>query len=170
MVRRDFKGGSKFIVRVYKKGQPATRWGGPGRAGPALDGLFVEPTPLDFWKLEKSFRLSKPSRLFACPKTIRRFVQRFREGSQPTLSPYRRQACLMVIAFFVVPSSNLTDSVSQDARRCSQVPNVSQEHGGLLIIEIVQTSRGRHSRSASPEIPGRIVFFVTAVGRSPPFA
>jgi hypothetical protein len=169
VVRRNFKGSSKYIVRVFKKGQPMASWGGPGRAGPALDGLFVEPTPLDFWKLEKSFALSKPSRLFACPKTIRRFVQRFKHGAQPAkLSPYRRQACLMVIAFFVIPSSNLTDSVKQDARRCSQAPNVSQEHGGLLIIEEVQTSRGRHSRSESPEIPGRIVFFVTAVGRSPP--
>jgi hypothetical protein len=166
VVRRNFKNRSKFLVRVCKKGQRVTHWGAPGWAGPALTGFFVEPFPLDFWKLEKSFSLSRPSRLFACTKAIRHFAQHFKQGAQPPLSPYRRRACMMVVAFFVIPSPNSTDSVTQDARRCSQV--VSQEHGGLLIIEIVQTSRARHSKSESPEIPGRIVFFVTAVGRSPP--
>jgi hypothetical protein len=169
VVRRNFKNRSKLVVRVYRKGQRVARWGGPGWAGPAFGGLFVEPLPLDFWKLEKSFTLSTPSRLFAYPKAIRRFAQRFRQGSPTPLSPYRKRACMMVIAFFVIPSPSLTDSVTQDARRCSQFPHVSQEHGGLLIIEIVQTSIARHSRSESPEIPGRIVFFVTAVGRSPPY-
>ncbi len=75
---------SKFLVRVCKKGQRVTR-GGPGWAGPALTGFFVEPFPLDFWKLEKSFSLSRPSRLFAWYKSHQAFCPTFQTGH--TASP-----------------------------------------------------------------------------------
>jgi hypothetical protein len=168
VARSDFRRGSKLLIRVYKREKPLTRYRGPGKAGLAFGDFCVEPFPLDFWKLKKSFSLSRPSGLFACPQTIRRLAQRFRLGGHLPLSPYHRQACLMVIAFFVIPSPTPTDSLTQDARRISLVPSIGQEHAGLLVVEVVQTSIRRGSRARSPEIPGRIVFFVSAVGRSPP--
>jgi hypothetical protein len=168
VVRSGIKRGSKLLIGVYKRGKPVTRNGGPGRAGLAFGDFCVEPFPLDFWKLKRSFSLSRPSGRFACPQTIRRLAQRFRLGGHLPLSPYHRQACLMVIAFFVIASPTSTDSVTQDARRISLVPSIGQAHAGLLIVEVVQTSIRRGSRARSPEIPGRIVFFVSAVGRSPP--
>ncbi|MBI4963335.1 MAG: hypothetical protein HY913_08660 [Desulfomonile tiedjei] len=129
-----------------------------------MSGFFVEPFPLDFWKLEKSFTRSRVFSPFY-PPWVRRFVNNIR--CLP-LSPYHRYACYTIVAFLVIPSASLSESFNQDAKSRSTKPCVCYVPEGFLIVAVLHTARRRYSRSESPEILGRIVFFITAVGRSPP--
>ena len=164
MVQKKRTNKSRWQVRVYGSRAPALNRGAPGREGPAMSGFFVEPFPLDFWKLDKSFARTRVSSPFY-PPWIRRFVQNIK--SLP-LSPYHRYTCYTIVAFLVIPSASLSESFNQDARKYSSSRSVYYVHDGLLIVAVVHTARRRHSRSESPEILGRIVFFITATGRSPP--
>jgi hypothetical protein len=164
MVQKNRTKSSKWQVRVYRPRTRVLNRGAPGREGPAMSGFFVEPFPLDFWKLEKSFSRTRVSSPFY-PPWVRRFINNIR--SLP-LSPYHRYACYTIVAFLVIPSASLSESFNQDARNQSTARHVFFVHDGLLIVAVVHTARRRHSRSESPEILGRVVFFITAVGRSPP--
>jgi len=164
VVQKKRTSNSRWQVRVYRPRARALNRGAPGRESPAMSGFFVEPFPLDFWKLEKSFARTRVSSPFY-PPWIRRFVQNIR--SLP-LSPYHRYTCYTIVAFLVIPSASLSESFNQDARSYSSSRSVYHVHDGLLIVAVVHTARRRHSRSESPEILGRIVFFITATGRSPP--
>lgn len=157
------KSNSKLLIPVYRHRAGLKYRGGPGRAGPALAGFFVEPFPLDFWKLERSFELTSKSSPLFCAQSIRRFIRQIRP-----LSPYQGYACLTVITYLIIPAPSQSASLTEDAKRCSTTRCWCQVHSGLLIVAVVHTARRRYSRSESPEIPGRIVFFITAVGRSPP--
>ena len=163
MVRKKRKNGSKLLIPVYRHRAGVTCRGGPGRAGPALTGFFVEPFPLDFWKLERSFRQTASYGPVVCATSLKRLLRQIRP-----LSPYHGYACLTVITYLVIPSPTHSDSLNEDVKRCSSARCFYHVHSGLLIVALVHTARRRHSRSESPEIPGRIIFFVTAVGRSPP--
>jgi len=155
---------SKWQVRVYRPGNHKLNRGGPGREGPAFTGFFVEPFPLDLWKLEKSFARSRTASPFY-PPWVRRFVNNIRNLP---LSPYHRYTCYTIVAFLVIPSASLSESFNQDAKSHSTNRCVYYVHDGFLIVAVVHTARRRHSRSESPEILGRTVFFILATGRSPP--
>jgi hypothetical protein len=157
------KSGSNLLIPVYRHRAGLRHCGGPGRAGPAMSGLFVEPFPLDFWKLEKSFVLTPHCDAVRRLLSLKRLIRQIRP-----MSPYHGYACFTVITFLVISSPALSASLNEDARRCSSLPCFIQVHSGLFIVAVIHAARRRHSRSESPEIPGRIVFFITAVGRSPP--
>lgn len=163
MVPKRRKSRSKLLIPVYRHRAGLMHRGGPGRAGPAMTGLFVEPFPLDFWKLEKSFILTPRSEAFLRLQSLKRLIKQIRPMSQ-----YHGYACFTVIAYLVVSSPIVSASLNEDAKRCSSSRCFFQIHSGLFIVAVIHAARRRHSRSESPEIPGRIVFFVTAVGRSPP--
>jgi len=160
---KSHKTRARVLIPVHRQTGGLSHMGGPGRAGPALTGFFVEPFPIDFWKLKRSFALSAPSSPFLGAQSLRRLSKQGRH-----LSPYQSYACLAIITFFVIPSPTQAASLNEDAKRCSSTRCFYQVLSGLLIVAIVHAARGRHSRWESPEIPGRIVFFITAVGRSPP--
>lgn len=168
MAQKSHKDNQKLLIRVYQPGTPSGRWGGPGRAGPAMTGMFVEPFPLDFWKLERSFVRTPHQHFIPCPHSLRRFVKKIRYLIPPSLSPYHRYACFSVIAFLVIPSSQFSESLDHNEKRCSLAQCVCHQNDGFMIIAVIQSARRPNSRSESPEILGRIVFFITAVGRSPP--
>lgn len=157
----------KKLSRVRQPGVRLTLVG-PGRAGHALADFWVEPQPLAYWKLKKSFVRIPPSSLFMCPRWIGRFIDKVRGSHTRPLSPRERCLCLTVVTFLFIPFPYSSQSVSEDARRCSSTCGAREFQGGLLIVAVVQTARYRHSRSQAPEMPGRIVFFVVAMGRSPP--
>ena len=164
MVQKNRTKRSKWQVRVYRPRTRVLNRGAPGREGPAMSGFFVEPFPLDFWKLEKSFAKTRVSSPFY-PPWVRRFVNNIR--CLP-LSPYHRYTCYTIIAFLVIPSASLSESFNQDAKSHATNRCVYYVHDGVLIVAVVHTARRRHSRSESPELLGRIVFFIIATGRSPP--
>jgi hypothetical protein len=163
VVPKKHKSKAKLLIPVCRRRTGVSYRGGPGRAGPALTGFFVEPFPLDFWKLERSYELTARIGPLISAQNIRRLIRQIRP-----LSPYRGYACLTVITYFIVSSPNHSASVHEDARRCSATRCFYQVASGLLVVAVMHAARRRHSKSESPEIPGRIVFFVTAVGRSPP--
>jgi hypothetical protein len=163
VVPKRRKSKSELLIPLCRRRAGLSHHGGPGRAGPAMADFFVQPFPLDFWRLEKSYELTAKLGPFISVQNIRRLIRQIRP-----LSPYQGYACLTVITFFVIPSPNQSASLNEDAKRCSLARCFCQVHSGLLVVAVVHTARRRHSRSESPEIPGRIVFFVTAVGRSPP--
>jgi len=166
--QKSRKDNPKLHIRVYQPGSPGVRASGPGRAGPAMTGLFVEPFPLDFWKLERSFVRTPPQDFFPCHKSLKRFVRTARYLIPLSLSPHHRYACFSVIAFLVIPSSQFSEFLESDEKRCSSAHYVCHQNDGFVIIAVIQGARRPNSRSESPEILGRIVFFITAVGRSPP--
>ena len=168
MARKHVKARSTVLIGMPRNGRTVVRWGGPGRAGPAFAGLFVEPFALDFWKLEKSFVLTPSSNPLPCPRAVKRLSNQVRGLSRQPFLPHHRHTLLTVIAFLVIPASTPSASLTEDARRLCSTLCFCQVHGGLLVVAVVHTARKRHSRSDSPEISGRIVFFITAVGRSPP--
>jgi hypothetical protein len=168
VARQHVKAKSTVLIGVRRNARTMVRWGGPGRVGPAFAGLFVEPLTLDFWKLEKSFVLTPSSSPFPCPRAVKRLSNQVRGLSRQPFLPHHRHALLTVIAFLVIPASTPSASLSEDARRLCSTLCLCQVHGGLLVVAVVHTARKRHSRSDSPELSGRIVFFITAVGRSPP--
>jgi hypothetical protein len=163
VVPKRRKSKSKLLIPLCRRRVGVSQSGGPGRAGPAFTGFFVEPFPLDFWKLEKSFELTARAASFISARNIGRLIRQIRP-----LSPYQGYACLTVITYFIIPSPTQSDSLNEDAKRCSLTRCFCQVHSGLLVVAVMHAARRRHSKSESPEIPGRIVFFVTAVGRSPP--
>jgi hypothetical protein len=162
------KQNQKVLIRVYRQGSSVGHWGGPGRAGPAMAGFFVEPRPLDFWKLEKSLLRTPTPKLIDCPRYLKRFVKKIRYLVPPAISPYRRYAYFTVLAFLVIPPDQLSETLSQTEKRSQLAQSVCHENDGFMIVAVIQNARRPHSRSESPEILGRIVFFITAVGRSPP--
>lgn len=166
--RNHLRAASAPLTRARRKRRIVVHWGGPGREGPALDGLFVEPRPLDFWKLEKSRALSPRSSPIPYPRALKRLLHHVRGLSLQPLVPRYQYTFLTVITYLIIPSSTLSDLVNEDGKRFCSTRSLCQVHGSLLIVAIVHTARSRYSRSRSPEIPGRIVFFITAVGRSPP--
>lgn len=168
MAQTSRKQNPKVLIRVYRQGNPRGQWGGPGRAGPAMAGFFVEPRPLDFWQLEKSFQRTPAPKFFASPLYLKRFVKKIRYLVPPVVSPYRRYAYFTVLAFLVIPPSQLTETLNQTEKRSQLAHSVCHENDGFMIVAVIQNARRPHSRSESPEILGRIVFFITAVGRSPP--
>ena len=158
--RKSQKNSGQWLIRVYRKKSRKTSSGGPGRAGPALTGFFVEPFPLDFWKLEKSFTRS--------PSCVKSLIKNIRNLNPRTLSSRYRHTYFTFIALLIVPFPTLSDSIATDVKRCSSARRAGAMNGGFIIVALVQRARRRHSRSESPEILGRIIFFITAVGRSPP--
>ena len=168
MAQTSRKHNQKVLIRVYRHGNSGGQSGGPGRAGPAMTGFFVEPLPLDFWKLERSLIRTPIPKFVSSPLCLRRFVKKIRYLVPPAISPYRRYACFTVLAFLVIPSSQLSESLNQNEKRCQLAHSVCHQNDGFMIIAVIQNARRPHSRSESPEILGRIVFFITAVGRSPP--
>ncbi len=168
MSRKSPKNSCRWLIRVCRKRTRKRSSGGPGRAGPALTGFFVEPFPLDFWKLEKSFTKSPTTPLLVYPSCVKSFVKNIRNLNPRTLSPRYRQTYLTFIALLIVPFPTLSDSIADDVKRCSSARRVGAMNGGFVIVALVQRARRRHSKSESPEILGRIIFFIVAVGRSPP--
>jgi hypothetical protein len=168
VAQKSLKNNQKLVIRVYKRGGSGGRWGGPGRAGPAMTGLFVEPFPLDFWKLEKSFVRTSSPHFIPSHDSVRRFIKKIRCLVPPAVSPYHRCACFTVLAFLVIPSGQIPESLNPNDKRSSLAHCVSHQNDGFMIIAVIQSARRPNSRSESPEILGRIVFFITAVGRSPP--
>ncbi len=164
MVRKNNAKVSRWQVRVYRPRTRVLDQTAPGREAPAMSCFFVEPFPLNFWKLEKSFARTRVSSL-SYLLWVRRFVRNLRCLPLP---PYHRYTCYTIVAFLAIPSASLSESFNQEARNQSTARHVDFVHDGLLIVAVVHTARRRHSRSESPEILGRIVFFITAVGRSPP--
>jgi hypothetical protein len=133
-----------------------------------MAGMFVEPFPLDFWKLERSYVLSSSQNFIACHVSLRRFIKKIRCLVPPAVSPYHRYACFTVLAFLAIPASQIPESLSLNEKQSSEAHSVCHQNDGFLIIAVFQSARRPHSRSMSPEILGRIVFFISAVGRSPP--
>jgi hypothetical protein len=164
MVQKKRTKRSQWQVRVYRHLTRVREGEPPSRVGPAMSDFSVEPFPLAYWKLDKSFiRTSSVSPLF--PPRLRCFVQNIR--SLP-LSAFHRNTCYTIVAFLVIPSASVPESFNQDARIHAAKRFGYYMHDGLLVFAVVHTARRRHSRSESPELLGRIVFFITAVGRSPP--
>jgi hypothetical protein len=157
----------KQLSRTHQPGLRLT-FLGPGRVGPALADFWVEPQPLAYWKLKKSFVRTPPYNLSVCRRHMGRFVESARGPISRPLSPRERCLCQTIVTLLFNPFPYSSQSVSEDARRCSSARCAREFHGGLLIVAIVQTARHRHSRSQGPEMLGRIVFFVVATGRSPP--
>jgi hypothetical protein len=168
VARKHVKARSTVLIGMPRNGRTVVRWGGPGRVGPAFAGFFVEPFALDFWKLEKSFALSRAFSPFSCSRALKRLSNHVRGVSHQPFLPHHRYAFLTVITYLVIPASTLSDTLNEDGKRFCSTRCLCQVHGGLLVVAVVHTARKRHSRSESPEISGRIVFFITAVGRSPP--
>jgi hypothetical protein len=166
--RKSPKNSRQWLVRLYPKQTGQSSWGGPGRAGPALADFFVEPFPLDFWKLEKSFTRSPSTPLLVYPSCVKSLIKNFRNLNPRTLSSKYRHTYFTFIALLIVPLPTLSDSIANDAKRCSSARRDGNLNGGFVIVALVQRARRRHSRSESPEIAGRIIFFIVAVGRSPP--
>jgi hypothetical protein len=166
--RKSQKNSCQWLIRVYRKRTRKIASGGPGRAGPTLAGFFVEPLPLDFWKLEKSFTRSPSTPLLVYPSCVKSFVKNIRNLNPRTLSSRYRHTYFTFIALLIVPFPTLSDSIATDVKRCSSVRRVGAMNGGFIIVALVQRAKRRHSKSESPEILGRIIFFITAVGRSPP--
>ena len=166
--RKSPNNSCQWLIRAYRKKTRKTSLGEPGRAGPAFTGFFVEPLPLDFWKLEKSFTRSSTTPLLVYPSCVKSFVKNIRNLNPRTLSSRYRHTYFTFIALLIVPFPTLSDSIATDVKRCSSARRVGAMNGGLVIVALVQRARRRHSKSESPEILGRIIFFITAVGRSPP--
>ena len=166
--RKSPNNSCQWLIRAYRKKARKTSLGGPGRAGPALTGFFVEPLPLDFWKLEKSFTRSSTTPLLVYPSCVKSFVKNIRNLNPRTLSSRYRHTYFTFIALLIVPFPTLSDSIATDVKRCSSARRACTLNGGLVIVALVQRARRRHSKSESPEILGRIIFFITALGRSPP--
>lgn len=168
MSRKRHKESYQLLIRVGRRPASNGLARGPGRAGPAFADFFVQPFPLDFWKLEKSFARTRPTPLLVYPSFIKSFIKGVRNRIPRPLSQRHRCTYLTFIALLLIPSPTLSDSIVTDAKRCSLACRILTLDDGFLIITVIQTVRRRHSRSESPEILGRIVFFITAVGRSPP--
>lgn len=168
MSRKARKNSYKWLVRVYRNKLSEGSEGGRERAGPALAGFFVEPLPLEFWKLEKSFVRSTSPPLLVYPSCVKGFINNIRNLIPRTLSPRYRHTYFTFIALLIIPYPTLSDSIANDAKRCSLARRVRDLNDNLLIVAFIQSVRRRHSRSESPEILGRTVFFIVAVGRSPP--
>jgi hypothetical protein len=166
--RKLQKNSCQWLIRAYRKKTRKTSSGGPGRAGPTLTGFFVEPFPIDFWKLEKSFKKSPSTPLLVYPGCVKSFVKNIRNLNPRTLSARYRQTYFTFIALLIVPFPTLSDSIADDVKRCSSGRRSCSMNGGFVIVALVQRARRRHSKSESPEILGRIIFFIVAVGRSPP--
>ncbi len=169
MSRKRHKESYQLLIRVGRKPGSNVSARGPGRAGPAFADFCVQPFPLDFWKLEKSFERTRPTPLLVYPSCIKSFIKLARNRIPRPLSKRHRCAYLTFMSLLLIPPPTLLDSIATDARRCSLSSWILPLEDGFLIIAVIQTVRRRHSRSESPEILGRVVFFITAVGRSPPF-
>jgi hypothetical protein len=166
--RKRHKESYQLLIRVGRKPISNGSAGGPGRAGPAFADFFVEPFPLDFWNLEKSFARTRPTPLLVYPSCIKSFVKGVRNRNPRPLSQRHRCTYFTFIALLLIPSPTLSDSIATDAKRCSLTRRILTLDDGFFIVAVIQAIRRPHSRSESPEILGRIVFFITAVGRSPP--
>ncbi len=153
-----------------RDGAPVARFG-PERAGPAFADFCVEPQLLAFWKLKNSFVRTPPPHFVICPKCIARFVRQVMGSSSHSLSPSQRFVFLTVATLFLFPSRGPSESLElliEEGRRCSS-PRCACKLSGCLLDEAVgQPAMRRHSRSQAPELPGRMVFFTIATGRSPP--
>jgi len=154
--RRSHGGGTRFVVL------------GPGRAGPALTDFWAEPLPLDYWKLKKSFDRTRASSPILYSRYIAPVLRRVLTSATRPLSSCGQYTCLTVVTLLLIPFPIPSEAIQADARRCSSSHCAYLLHSGLLIIIVGHAAARRHSRSQSPEIPGRIIFFVTATGRSPP--
>lgn len=141
---------------------------GPGREVPALADFCVEPQLLEFWKLKKSFARTRASNFIIYWGGIERAIKTIRHSAVRPLSPRQRYVCLTVVALLLIPLPNPLQSLREDARRWSSNRCGYKLHRVLLVIAVAHTAKRRHSRSESPEIPGRTIFFVVATGRSPP--
>ncbi len=168
MSRKRHKESYQWLIRVGRKPAPKGPGGGPGRAGPAFADFFVAPFPLDFWKLETSFARTRPTPLLVYPNCVKSFIKGVRNRIPRPLSQRHRYTYFTFIALLLIPSPTLSDSIATDAKRCSLLRRIFTLDDGFFIVAITQRVRRRYSRSESPEILGRIVFFITAVGRSPP--
>jgi hypothetical protein len=171
-------GGSSTAVhmtnRSLRKLNPANHHGTravflvPGREGPAMADFFAEPQTLDFWKLRKSFVRTRSSALQICPRCIGILIKKVTGSVARPLSPSQR-ICLVVGTLVLIPLARPLQWFLAEGRRCASTLCAWQSLGSVLREAVGHAARRRHSRSESPEIPGRIVSFITAIGRSPPF-
>lgn len=152
---------------AYQHGTRAVPFA-PGREGPAMADFFAEPLSLDFWKLRKSFVRTRSSALLICPRWIGILIKKVTGSVARPLSPSQR-LCLIVTTLLLMPLARPLQWFRAEGKRCSSTPCACQSRGNVLHEAVGHAARRRHSRSESPEIPGRIVSFITAIGRSPPF-
>ena len=172
------RGGGSTAVhmtnRSLRKLKPAYQHGTrtvlfpPGREGPAMADFFAEQQTLDFWKLRKSFVRTRSSALLICPRCIGVLIKKVTGSVARRLSP-SQGICLVVATLLLIPLARPLQRFRAEGRRCSSTPCACQSRGSVLHEAVGHAARRRHSRSESPEIPGRIVSFITAIGRSPPF-
>ncbi len=148
--------------------QSLLAFSGPGREGPAFADFCIEPQLLDFWGLEKSFARTRLPRFIRFLGRARRAIKTAHQSAARPLSPRQKYVCLTLVALFVIPSITSFQSVRENVLSRFSTRCAYQLRRVLLIIAVAYTAKRRHSRSQSPEIPGRISFFVIATGRSPP--
>lgn len=151
-------------------GQERFALSGPGREAPALADFCVEPQLLEFWELKKSFARTPRLKFAMYGSGIQRVIKIIRHSATRPLTPRQRCVCLTMVALLLIPLPHSSQSVRENAIRCSSTRCAYRLHRVLLIVAVEHTARRRHSRAQSPDIPGRIIFFVTATGRSPPSA
>jgi hypothetical protein len=152
---------------AYQHGTSAVPFA-PGREGPAMADFFAEPLSLDFWKLRKSFVRTRSSALLVCPRCIGILIKKVTGSVASRLSPSQR-VCLVVGTLLLIPLARPLQWFRAEGRRCASTLCACQSWGSVLHEAVGHAARRRHSRSQSPEIPGRIVSFIIAIGRSPPF-
>ena len=166
----DRDGGGKSRERRRRTSRAAIRLVrfGPGRAGPALADFCVEPLPLDFWKLKRSNVRTPAPVLLICPHRFARFIKRLKGTATDPFVPSRRHACLLVAILFAIPSATVAAAEGRGGKDYTLALCVCQLDAGTIGTGLKQAPKGRYARWQSPEIPGRVIFFIVATGRSPP--
>lgn len=141
---------------------------GPGRADPAPVDFRTKPLPPMIWRLETSFvRTPAPDPIISNQHS-RPIIKQALSSTMRRL--YQHQGCVPPAAT-KPPLTQLTtasESIREYSKYYSANSCIKLFHRSSLIISVVPTAARRHCRSLSPEIPGRIVFFVIETGRSPP--
>jgi hypothetical protein len=159
---------ANWLIKVYKLRTNTGACAAPGRIGPAMAGFFVEPMPLDYWRLKKSLKLTRNSPPLPCPDSLMRCFGKFIGILRHSSEPDSRRAYCAIIALLVIPTQTLSETVPHFYNRSRAIRYVFPIDGEIVIVAVVFGERRRHSSLASPEIIGRVVFFILAVGRSPP--
>lgn len=156
------------ICRRDRQGAVRLASWGPGREIATMGEFCIEPQLLSLWKLKKSVAKSLSSHVPVLPRCIGRSIKRSKGPLGHSLSLDQKLAFLSVSAYLLLPSSGTPQLIQAEGTTCSGTRCACRLHGSLLREVVSHTARRRHSRSLSPELPGRIIFFIAAMGRSPP--
>jgi hypothetical protein len=159
---------AKWLVKIYRLQAERGVRPCPGRIGPAMAGFFVEPMPLDFWRLKKSPRRSPQSSFPPLPAPLHRCFDKLRDVLRHSPEPAATSARFAIVTLLAVPTQPPLPTTPNCYNQRLAIRYVFPIDGGIVIVALVFGERRRYSRLASPEIIGRIVFFILAVGRSPP--